>query len=155
MFVGAPLPLSPDVTLATLLSWAGSSSLGAWVRAAGSRLRLYRARTGEGPVLASSDLGLLLGCCARVAVRQGELTRVLSSEALIHWRVLQIVTATPYLPGYDRLRRTFPTMEATPTGLLVGLNEATPEEVLAHCVSAGIRVAGSVISYASPATYPR
>jgi hypothetical protein len=105
-------------------------------------------------VLVSSNLGFLLGCCARVAIREGEQTRVLSSESLIHWRALQIVTATPYLPGFARLRRRFPTMQATPSGLLVSLNEATPEEILAQCVSAGIRVAGSLISYRSPGTNP-
>jgi hypothetical protein len=153
MFVGAPLPLSPDVTLSALLSCAGPDSLGAWVRAAGSR-RHYPVRGRSGNVLVSSNLGFLLGRCARVAIREGDLIRVLSSESLIHWRALQIVTATPYLPGFARLRRRFPAMQATPDGLMVSLDEVTPEEVLAQCVSAGIRVAGSLISYRRPGTNP-
>ncbi len=151
MFVGAPRPLPSDITLGTLLGWAGSDALGAWVRGAGARLRLYRLRAGPGPVvLASADLGFLLGRCARIAVREGELTRVLSSDALIQWRALQVATATPYLSGVERLRRQFPTVRATPHGFTVALREAGPEEILAHCVAQGIRVVGSVIRYGSP-----
>ena len=151
MFVGAPRPLSSDVTLGTLLRWAGSDALGAWVRGAGARFRIYRLRGDPGPVvLASADLGFLLGRCAQVAVREGELTRVLSSDALIQWRALQVATATHYLPDFERFRRQFPSVRATPDGFAVALREASPEEILAHCVAQGIRVVGSIISYGSP-----
>jgi hypothetical protein len=151
MFVGAPRPLSSDVTLGTLLDCAGSDGLGAWVRGGGARFRIYRVRAGLDPeVLASADLGFLLRRCARVAVREGERTRVLSSDALIHWRALQVATATPYLPDFERVRRQFPSVRPTPDGFAVALREASPEEILAHCVAQGIRVVGSVIHYGSP-----
>ena len=151
MFVGAPRPLSPDLTIGTLLGWAGSDALGAWVRGAGARFRLYRLRAGPGPVvLASADLGFLLAHCDRVAVRQGELTRVLCSDTLIQWRALQVATATPYLSGFERLRPQFPAVRPTPQGFAVALREASPEEILAHCVAQGIRVVGSIIKYGGP-----
>ena len=150
MFVGAPRPLSSDVTLDTLLGWAGSDPLGAWVRGAGARFRIYRLRADPAPVvLASANLGFLLGRYARVAVRDGELTTVLSSDMLIQWRALQVATATPYLPDFGRFRQQFPSVRATPHGFAVALREASPEEILAHCVAQGIRVVGSVISYGS------
>jgi hypothetical protein len=151
MFVGAPRPLSSDVTLGALLGWAGSEGLGAWVRGAGARFLFYRLREGQHPVvLASADLGFLLGRCARVAVGEGERTRVLSSDALIQSRALQVATATPYLPDFERFRRQFPSVRPTPDGFAVALREASPEEILAHCVAQGIRVIGSVIRYGSP-----
>ncbi len=151
MFVGAPRPLSPDVTLGTLLDWAGSDTLGAWVRAAGNQFQVYRLRPRTvSAVVASADLGFLLGRCARIAVRQGELTRVLTSETLIQWRALQVATATPCLSGVERLRRRFPTVRPTLHGFTVILQETSPEEILAHCVAQGIRVVGSVVKYGSP-----
>jgi len=71
----------------------------------------------------------------------------LSAEP-VQWRALQIATPTPSLPGLERLRRQFPTMRATPVGLVFPLETETPEEILARCVAEGVRVAGSVIMYA-------
>jgi hypothetical protein len=102
-------------------------------------------------VLASSDLGFLLSRCARVAVRQEQQTRVLSSEAVLQWRALQVAAATPYLPGIERMRALFPRLHATSTGFLVGLQEISPEEVLARCAGEGVRVTGSRVIYCDEA----
>lgn len=149
MFAGAPLPLSPDVPLSHLLALAGRSDpLGAWVSACRRQFRIYRV---EQPflrhVLASSDLGFLLGRCARVAVQEGRHVTVLASEAVISWRALQVATATPYLPGLERLRALFPRLYVTDGGFRVPLLAESAEEVLAHCVSEGLRVTASRVVY--------
>jgi hypothetical protein len=149
MFAGAPLPLSPDVRLSHLLALTRPGDpLGAWVSTCRHRLRIYRV---EQPtfrqVLACADLGFLLGRCARVAVREGRHVRVLASQSVIHWRALQVATAIPYLPGVERMRALFPRLYATPGGFRVPLHTESAEEVLARCVSEGLRVTGSVIVY--------
>jgi hypothetical protein len=98
-------------------------------------------------VFASSDLGFLLGRCGRVAVRHGRHVRVLSSEAVIHWRGLQVATATPYLPGLERMQALFPRLQMTSSGFRVPLRTESAEEVLARCVSEGLRVTGSRVVY--------
>jgi hypothetical protein len=98
-------------------------------------------------VLASPDLRFLLGRCPRVAVREGRHVKVLPSEAVIHWRALQITTATPYLPDMERMRALFPRLQLTNGGFQVPLHTESAEEVLSRCVSEGLRVTGSVIVY--------
>ena len=149
MFAGAPLPLSPDFRLSHLLALnAPADPLGAWVSACRRRVLIYRV---EQPtlrqVLASSDLGFLLGRCHQVAVREGRDVRVLASQAVIHWRALQVATATPYLPGLERMRALFPQLSVTDGGFRVPLHTESAEEVLARCVSEGLRVTGSAIVY--------
>ena len=142
MFAGAPLQLPPDIPLSHLLALTSRADpLGAWVGAC---------RLGEPTlhrVLASSDLGFLLGRCAMVAVREGGHVKVLPSEALIHWRALQVATATPYLPGLERMRAIFPRLHSTNSGFRVPLRTESAEEVLALCVSEGMRVTGSRVVY--------
>jgi hypothetical protein len=99
-------------------------------------------------VLASSDLGFLLGRCSRVAVREGERTIVLASETVIRWRALQVATATPHLPGLERLEAMFPGLRNSTDGCLVPVRDESPEEVLAMFVAEGVRVAASRIVYA-------
>jgi hypothetical protein len=151
MFAGAPLPLSPDVSLSQLLALTSRADpLGAWVSACRHRVRIYRsAQPALRQVLASSDLGFLLGRCAQVAVREGSQVKVLPSDAVIHWRALQVATATPYLPSLDRMRALFPRMQVTSTGFEISLHAGSPEEVLARCVSEGVRVTGSRVVYGS------
>ena len=149
MFTGAPLPLSPDVPLSYLLALTNHADpLGAWVSACRRRVWIYR-RTEPTVrrVFASSDLGLLLGRCGRVAVRQGRHVKVLPSEAVIHWRALQVATATPYLPGLERMQALFPGLYRTSSGFRVPLRTESAEEVLARCVSEGLRVTGSRVVY--------
>ena len=149
MFAGAPLPLSPDVPLSHLFALTSRAHpLGAWMTACRHRLRIYRLTEPTGcQVLASSDLGFLLGHCGRVAVRQGRLVKVLPSEAVIHWRALQVATATPYLPAPERMEALFPRLEMTVSGFRVPLRTQSAEEVLARCVSEGLRVTGSSVVY--------
>src|SRR5215210_3562914 len=101
MFAGAPLPLSPNVSLSHLLTLTRCAGpLGAWVSACRHRVRIYRSsQPALRQVLASSDLGFLLERCTQVAVREGSEVKVLPSDAVIYWRALQVATATPYLPG--------------------------------------------------------
>ena len=83
-----------------------------------------------------------------VAVREGERTIVLASEAVIQWRALQVATAMPYLPGLERLRALFPQLRTSLNGLRIPILTQSPEEVLARCLAEGIRITGSRIVYA-------
>ena len=98
-------------------------------------------------VLASADLGFLLARCMEVALREGERAIVLASDTVIHWRALQVATATPYLPGLERLRAAFPQLRAAWNGLLIPVLTQSPEEVLARCLAEGVQITGSRIVY--------
>ena len=150
MFHGPPLPVSPDVTLSELLGYGRpSTQLGAWIRGGVGRLHIHKVPPqSRCSVLASADLGFLLRRCAEVAVREGSRTIVLASERVIEWRALQVATATPYLPGLDRLEALFPGLRSTPNGFLVPVVKQSAEEVLALCLEEGMRVNGSRIVYA-------
>jgi hypothetical protein len=149
MFHGPPLPLSPDVTLHELLGYGRPpGQLGAWIRGQVCRLHIHKVPPHSGcSVLASADLGFLLRRCVEVAVREGDRTIVLASETVIEWRALQVATATPYLPGLDRLEAAFPGLRSTPNGLLVPVVKQSAEEVLALCLEEGMRVSGSRVVY--------
>jgi hypothetical protein len=109
----------------------------------------------KGRLLVSPDLGLLLGRCSRVALREGTEPVVLAVDRLIQWRALQVVTATPFLPGPERLSAILRGAHLDPTGFRIPLGTCSPEEVLAECVAHGIEVAGSRIIYWLPPTPPR
>jgi hypothetical protein len=148
MFHGPPLPLSPDVPLSELLAFARPPrQLGAWIRGSISRLHVHRVPHDSRTVLASPDLGFLLGRCVEVALREGERTVVLASETVIEWRALQVVTATPSLPGLDRLEGLFPGLRSTTSGFLVPVGKDSPEEVLALCLEEGVQVSRSCVVY--------
>ena len=102
------------------------------------------------PVLASTDLGFLLRRCAEVAFREGNRTIVLASETVIEWRALQVATATPYLPGLNRLEALFPGLRTSHSGFLVPVANKSAEEVLALFREEGMRVNGSRIVYLPP-----
>lgn len=149
MLQGPPLPLSSTVTLRELLGHSRPpAQLGAWMRGGVRRMLIHEVPPrSRYPVLASTDLGFLLRRCAEVAVREGNRTVVLPSEAVIEWRALQVATATPYLPGLDRLEAVFPGLRATHSGFLVPVARKSAEEVLALCLERGMRVNGSRIVY--------
>jgi hypothetical protein len=149
MFYGPPLPLSPDVPLSELLAYSRPpGQLGAWIRGSVHRLHIHQVpHCRQCPVLASADLGFLLGRCLEVAVREGERTIVLASEAVIQWRALQVATAMPYLPGLERLRALFPELRASLNRLQIPVLTQSPEEVLARCLAEGIQITGSRIVY--------
>jgi hypothetical protein len=75
---------------------------------------------------------------------------VLPSEAVIQWRALQVATATPYLPGLERMLVLFPRLEVMTGGFQVPLRAESAEDVLSRCVCEGIRVIGSRIVYSAP-----
>jgi hypothetical protein len=75
---------------------------------------------------------------------------VLDAEAIIRWRVLQVITGTPYLPAPERLRELFPEAELDDVGFHIPITKCPPEEVLADCLTHGIRVTGSRIVYCAP-----
>lgn len=108
---------------------------------------LYDARAPRGRVLFSADLGFLLRRCSHVALREGMEPVVLKVERLIQWRTLQVVTATPFLPGLERLRTMFPGAHLDAGGFEVPIASSSPEDVLAECLTHGIPVSGSRIVY--------
>lgn len=77
---------------------------------------------------------------------------MLGANVLIGWRALQVVTGTPYLPCEERLNEVFPGAQVNDTGFLVPVESRTPEDVLADCLTHGIPVAGSRMSYRASAS---
>jgi hypothetical protein len=156
MFSGPPLPLPHEFPLAQLLTLTqATKGVGAWVRGCARQLRLHPTGPGRcGSVLISGDLGLLLGGCVRVALREGAQPLVVEAEVLIQWRALQVVTGTPYLPRLDRLREIFPGALLDHVGFRVPIQSRPPEEVLADCLTHEIPVAGSQIIYCAPLPRP-
>lgn len=156
MFQGPILPLSPAVTLRELLVHGRlPGQIGAWIRGRVSPLHIHQVPAhSRCSVLASADLGFLLRRCMEVAVREGKQTIVLASEMVIEWRALQVATATPYLPGLDRLRTLFPGLQMMPNGFLVPVAKQSAEEVLALCLEEGMQVRGSRVVYRPPLHLP-
>jgi hypothetical protein len=121
------------------------------VRGAKHRLRVHSTSDNHlSPILVSADLGFLLSRCSRIAVREQTELVVLEAELLIQWRVLQVVTATPYLPCLSLLKEMFPGVRLNAAGFHVPTQSRSPEEVLADCMTHGIPVAGSRIIYQVP-----
>lgn len=149
MFYGPPLPLLPDVPLSKLLGYQRRpGQFGAWIRGSVRRLHVYRVPPcSQRPVLASADLGFLLGRCVEVAVRAGGETIVLASEEIIQWRALQVATAMPHLPSLERLRAVFPQLDVSLSGIRIPVGSCSPEEVLAQCLAEGIHIGGTRIVY--------
>jgi hypothetical protein len=150
MFSGPPLPLPSDLPLNCLLAEIrNSETLGAWVRCSTRHLRVRdTARRSGGRVLASADLGFLLGRCNRVALREGSAPVILDAGTVIQWRTLQVITGLPHLPELERLAQQFPgIVHCDSTGLLIPIPRTTPEEVLAECIATGMQVTGSRVVY--------
>jgi hypothetical protein len=148
MFSGPPLPLSPDLPLRQLFIQAHHpGTLGAWVRGSAQSLHLYEIAGHASRVLISADLGFLLARCSRVALREGDQPIVLEADVLIQWRALQVATATPFLPGLERLRGVFPGLQITAGTVVIPLATQTSEEVLARCLAERLPVSGSHLVY--------
>jgi hypothetical protein len=156
MFSGPPLPLPSDLPLRYLWPHAPmSGSLGAWMRGSPRRFRLSNTSNPcRGSIVVCADLGFLLRQCSRIALREQTQLVVLETDLLIQWRTLQVVTATPFLPGLKRLSVIFPGAHLDPNGFQVAIPTHSPEQVLAECLTHGIPVAGSRIVYAVPPTTP-
>jgi hypothetical protein len=153
MFSGPPLPLPRDIPLHQLLAYARQpGTLGAWVRGSVRTLHLYEsAGGGSHRLLIGPDLGHLLSRCDKVVLREGTHSVLLDTEAVIGWRVLQVVTATPHLPSLERLNEIFPGAHPNSSGFQVAISSGTPEHILAECLTRGIPVKESRIIYDAPA----
>jgi hypothetical protein len=156
MPAGPPLPVPSDYPLALLidlvhpidLGRAPSGGLGVWLRDIAGTIPMYVTARGRCcRMLLSGDLGLLLGRCSHVVVREDSRPRVLAAEALIQWRALQVVTGTPCLPAPQRLQEIFPGAVLDPAGFRVPVQSIAPEVVLAECLTHGITVTESRITY--------
>ena len=156
MPAGAPLPIPSDYPLARLidlvqpidLGRSPSGGLGVWLRDVAGGISMHIAARGRCcRMLLSGDLGLLLGRCSHVVVREGSRPQVLSVEALIQWRALQVVTSMPCLPSLERLQQIFPEAVFGRAGLRVPVGSVAPEVVLAECLTQGIAVSESQIVY--------
>jgi hypothetical protein len=156
MLSGPPLPLPHDIPLSQFLAYARQpGTLGAWVRGSVRTLHLYESASGASHrLLIGPDLGYLLRRCDRVVLRTGTNPVVLDAETIIRWRVLQVVTATPHLPSLERLHEVFHSAHLDSSGFRVPISSATPEHVLAECLTRGIPVRESRIIYDTPAMHP-
>jgi hypothetical protein len=157
MFSGPLLPLPPDFPLHRLVTLIHSKRpVGIWLRDSGHQRRLSITASGRCiSVLISQDLGELLRSCSQILVREASDPRLLQADALIRWRALQVVTATPYLLCPERLKEIFPGAHLDADGFHVPIGCHAPEEVLADCLTHDIPVVGSRIMYHSPAWQPR
>src|SRR3954470_17304006 len=107
MLSGPPLPLPLSTPLQQILTYARHPGiLGAWVRGSSQIIHLYETGNGAiGRLLVDADLGNLLSRCEQIILRQGAEVVVLDASTVIQWRAVQVVTATPHLPGLERLSR--------------------------------------------------
>ncbi len=80
-------------------------------------------------------------------MRRGGVIAVLEADHLIAWRTLRIVSGTPCLPRLERLRALCPAVESTENGIAFRIGLESPEEALAACLSAGVRVLSSRVEY--------
>jgi hypothetical protein len=156
MPAGPPLPIPSKYPLARLIDLVQPTDfgrsplgdLGVWLRDVVAAIPMYVAAHGRCcRMLLSGDLGLLIGRCSQIAVRDGQQPRVFSAEALIQWRALQVVTSTPCLPSFERLQEIFPRAVLDRAGFRVPVQSVAPEAVLAECLTQGITVTESRITY--------
>src|SRR3954469_6178509 len=149
MFSGPPLPLPSEFPLLQLITLVNHRpQVGAWVRGAGVAHRLVIVAKGRcAPVVIGEDLGRLLRCCTHVVLRAATGPVAMAAEELIRWRALQVVIATPHLPGPDLLDHIFPGAQLEPMGFSVPTAALSPEEVLSECVRQGIPVTESRVVY--------
>ena len=67
-------------------------------------------------------------------------------------RILWLVGAASDRWPFEPLKRLYPDLVITPVGAAVPLTGRAPEEVLAACCAAGLRVRGSRVTAAPPAS---
>ncbi len=151
MFPGSPARIVPACPLRPLVALAPLGGvLGVWLRDC-VRPTPVRCRTPGGVrhLIAAEDLGYLLRRCAVVALRDGGALRLVSSEVLVRWRVLEVVLGAPYLPPPDQLRSLFPRARVREGVLSLPLGLGSAEEALALCAAEGVPVVATRIAYRS------
>jgi hypothetical protein len=154
MLNGPLLPFLPEYPLAQLVGLIDTPDarqpLGVWVTRLENAMSICVTARGRCcRMLLSGDLGLLLARCTRVAVRQGPQTHVLSADALLRMRVLEVGTTQASVQNPERLKEIFPGAVLEGAGIRIPLRTMVPEVVLAECVTHGIRVTESRITYSS------
>lgn len=151
MLAGPPLPLVPEYPLAQLIGLIAAhpaeAQLGVWVDFDAVIPLYVTARSRSCRMLLSGDLGLLLGRCDHVAVRQEGQVRVLPAAMLMHWRTLEVVMPAGCSPSQERLQQILPTAVIEATGFRVPVDSMPPETILAECLTHGLPVAESRITY--------
>ena len=149
MFPGSPARILPTWPLRNLLPLAARGAvLGVWLRGC-TRPQAIRCRGFDGSrhLLASDDLGYLLGRCRHVALRDGGALRAVPAGELLRCRVLEIVLAAPYLPAPKQLRELFPTARVCEGLVALPLGLGSPEEALALCAAERLPVSATRIAY--------
>jgi hypothetical protein len=146
------LPFLPEYPLAQLVGLTDSRDprdpLGAWVSGVDNAISICVTARGRCcPMLLSDDLGLLLARCSRVAVRQGSQPHVLTPEALVRMRVLEVMTGKGSAQNQERVQKIFPGAVLDAAGFRVPVDSVPPEAILAECVSHQIPVTQSRITY--------
>jgi hypothetical protein len=151
MPAGPPLPLVPEYPLAQLIGLidprAAQAQLGVWVDFEAIIPLYVTARGRSCRMLLSGDLGHLLGRCRHVAVRQEGQVRVLAVEMLTHWRTLEVVMPAGCSRSQERLQQIFPSAVMEARGFRIPVDSVPPESVLAECLTHGIPVTESRITY--------
>src|SRR4051794_34548009 len=113
MLNGPLLPLLPEYPLAQLVGLIDTPDvrepLGAWVTGIDAAISICVTARGRcGRMLLSGDLGLLLGRCRRVAVRQGAQSHVLTADAIMRLRTLEVGITKESAQNSERLQEIFP-----------------------------------------------
>jgi hypothetical protein len=148
------LPLLPEYPLAQLVGLIDTSEarepLGAWLAGVDDAVSICVTAGGRCcRMLLCGDLGLLLARCSRVAVRQGSQPHVLTTEAIIRLRTLEVGVTRGSVQNPDRLQELFPGAVLDGAEIRIPLQSVLPEVVLAECVTHGITVTESRITYSS------
>jgi hypothetical protein len=154
MLNGPLLPLLPEYPLAQLVGLIDTRDarepLGAWLAGVDGAISLCVTARGRCcRMLLSSDLGLLLARCTRVAVRQESQSHVLTTEAIMRLRTLEVGIAKGSAQHPERLQQIFPGTVLEGAGIRIPLQSVRPEVVLAECVTHGLTVTESRITYGS------
>ena len=150
MCPGSPARLRASTPLNCLFSLGtDGQTLGVWLRGCRRPAALRcRARANAGLLLlAADDIGYLLRRCPLVAVRDGERIVPLPASVLLEWRVLEVVLASPYLPGPEQLRALFPAARVRDGGFALPLGLRSAEEALSLCVAERLPVIATRIGY--------
>ena len=146
--LGSPAPLLPSSPLGGVLRAAcRGERVGVWVRGIGPRVRLGCATATGARFALSGDLGALLRCCHRIAVRQGADPVLLPADELIGLRVLEVVLGLPCLPPPERLQALYPGLRVHEGVLALPIGRDSPEEALGLCAADRIPVTASRIRY--------
>jgi hypothetical protein len=153
MLDGPLLPLLPQYPLAQLVGLLDTRDtrepLGAWLTGVDDVISICVTARGRCcRMLLSGDLGLLLARCHRVAVRQGSQAHVMTSDAVMRLRALELGITRGSAPNPERLQELFPGVVLEGTEIRIPLQSVLPEVVLAECVTHGLTVTQSRIVYA-------